>query len=551
MKKCKQCEIDFEIRDQDIVFYDKISPIFDGQKCLIPEPKLCPKCREQRRLAYRNERTLYKRKSSLSNKDIISVFSPDSKYKIYTSEEWWSDFWDPLAMGRDFDFSRGFFDQFYELELEVPRPPLINNKAENSDFCNFADGNKNSYLVTSANWNQDCYYGFLMVKCRNSADCIWCTDCELVYECLDCINCYNLKYSQYCENCSESAFLYNCKGLTNCMFCINLNNKKYCIFNKEHTKEDYEKAVKYMHGSYAKYQEMIQKFADFKRAFPIRKANNFIGCQDCVGDNIFHSKNVYMGFDIYNSKDSAYLHDGLKGSDCYDVCFFDGVELCYESTSLIGYGYRFTNFCRDSYNLFYCDNCHSCKNCFGCVGLRRKEFCVFNKQYSEPEYNALVVRIIKKMEETGEFGEFFPAKYSPFAYNETLAHDYYPLKKDQAVVQGFRYVEPKKSDYMPQKVVLLDNINEVSDSICNELLACSVTGKNYKIIPQELSFYKKLGLPLPRKCFDQRNFERVALRNSHMLYDRKCDKCGALVKTTYARNRPPKIYCEKCYLGTV
>lgn len=423
VKKCQISGEEFWVRDEDLEFYRKISPEIGGKIYEIPSPKLCPKERERRRLTYRNERNLYKIESALSGTSMISVFSPDTKFTIYTKDEFWGDKWDPLKYGRDFNFSHGFFEQFYELQLSVPRPPLINNKAHNSDYCNFADGNKNCYLVTSANRNEDSYFGFLVVGCKDTVDVVWCTDSELLYECLDCRHCYNLSFSQQCENCADSAFLHDCRGLTNCAFCVNLTNKRYHLFNKLCSKEEYEKFMREVSAEPLKYAE---KFEEFRAQYPVR-SNNFISCENVSGDNIFHSQNIYHGFDVYDSRDCAYLHDGLKGVDCHDICFFDGTELCYESTSLIGYGYRFTNFCRDSYNLFYCDNCHSCKNLFGCCGLRKGEYCVFNKQYSKSEYEELVPRIISRMTETGEYGEFFPSEYSLFKYEETLANDYFPI----------------------------------------------------------------------------------------------------------------------------
>jgi len=551
LKKCKLTGKEFIVRDEDLEFLKKISPTFKGKFFQIPSPTLCSEERTRKRLTYRNERILYKRKSSLSNQDIVSFYHPDSPLRIYSHDEWWSDKWDAMIFGKNYDFNRGFFEQFYELQLQVPRPPLVNNKAENSPYCNFADGNKNSYLLTSSNWNEDSFYGFLVVKNKDAVDCLWCTDCELVYQCTDCIKCYNLKYGENCDNCSDSAFLYNCTGLHNCLFCINLKNKEYHILNKPVSKEEYENALAFLNGSYKNYQITIEKFNEYKEQFPIRQANNYVSCENVFGENIFNSKNIYLSFDVYNSEDCAYSHDGLNGKDCYDICYFDGVELCYESTSLIGYGYRFTNFCRDSYNLYYCDNCHGCKNCFGCNGLRHKENCVFNKQYSKDEYEDLVARIITKMIEIGEWGEFFPAKYSPFAYNETLALDYFPITEKEAIKNSYAWIKPDQKEYQPQKYVIPDNILDTDEKICNEILTCEITGKNYKIIPQELKFYKKMNLPTPHRCPDQRTFERIARRNPRQLFDRVCGKCGTAIKTTFSPNRKEVIYCEQCYLKEI
>ena len=126
-KVCKQCQIDFSITDKDLEFYEKVSPIFDGEKQPIPAPTLCPRCRAQRRLTFRNERNLYKRKCDATGEDIISIYSPDSPYKIYNANFWWSDRWDPMSYGRDFDFSRPFFDQFKELLLDIPKASFMSS----------------------------------------------------------------------------------------------------------------------------------------------------------------------------------------------------------------------------------------------------------------------------------------------------------------------------------------------------------------------------------------------------------------------------------------
>ncbi len=131
-------------------FYEKVSPVIRDKKYLIPPPKLCPDCRKQRRLAFRNERKLYKRKCDATGKEIISIYSPDKPYTIYHQDYWWSDKWDPMKYGREFDFSRSAFEQFGELMSEVPRPSLLNASCENSEYTNYSSYLKDSYLVFDA-----------------------------------------------------------------------------------------------------------------------------------------------------------------------------------------------------------------------------------------------------------------------------------------------------------------------------------------------------------------------------------------------------------------
>lgn len=126
MKNCQQCLNDFEVRPADLDFYDRTSPLLSGKKYLIPAPSLCPRCREQRRMSLNNEVNLYHRKCDLTGKQIISLYPNDSPYTVYNEPNWLEDKgWDPLDYGREFDFSRPFFDQFKELINEVPHLSVL------------------------------------------------------------------------------------------------------------------------------------------------------------------------------------------------------------------------------------------------------------------------------------------------------------------------------------------------------------------------------------------------------------------------------------------
>ena len=86
-------------------------------------------------------------------------------------------------------------------------------------------------------------------------------------------------------------------------------------------------------------------------------------------------------------------------------------------------------------NILYSFHCRNSSNLFACVSLRNKEYCILNKQYTKAEYETLVPKIIEHMKKTGEWGEFFPASISPFGYNETVAQEYFPLTREEALVQ--------------------------------------------------------------------------------------------------------------------
>ncbi len=124
-KICPISNKEFTITQWDLDFYDKISPTFAGQKFQIPTPTLHPEERQRRRLSFRNERNLYRRKCDASGKDIISIYSPDKPYKVYDQKIRRSDARDPLDYGQDFDFSKNFTENFRELLKEVPIQSLM------------------------------------------------------------------------------------------------------------------------------------------------------------------------------------------------------------------------------------------------------------------------------------------------------------------------------------------------------------------------------------------------------------------------------------------
>ena len=160
-RTCKQCSTDFPITDKDLEFYDKVSPVFGGVKYGIPTPSLCPDCRQRRRLSFRNERKLYKRNCDATGKSIISIYSPDKPFKVYHQDFWWSDKWDPMDYGRDFDFGKSFFGQFNQLSTDVPKSALTLINCENCEYSHILSNSKDLYL---------CYDGDLG---RNSLYCYW------------------------------------------------------------------------------------------------------------------------------------------------------------------------------------------------------------------------------------------------------------------------------------------------------------------------------------------------------------------------------------------
>ena len=210
-KTCARCGTPFDVTDRDLAFYDKVSPAFGGKKYPIPAPTFCPDCRAQRRLAFRNERKLYKRECDLTGKSIVSLYSPDKPNTVYDQHEWWSDKWNATNYGRDFDFSKTFAEQFSSLTRKVPFQNLIGFNNQNSEYINLSADNKNCYLIVESSNNEDCYHGYWLQQCERCVDTAFSHECRESYEVQGCYSCFKIAHCEDCVDCREGAYLRDCQ----------------------------------------------------------------------------------------------------------------------------------------------------------------------------------------------------------------------------------------------------------------------------------------------------------------------------------------------------
>ncbi len=419
-KTCRQCNIEFTVTDEDLAFYEKISPEFAGKKYSIPSPSLCPSCRLCRRLSWRNERTLYNRKCDKSGQNIVSIFPANSPFPVYSMSEWFKDDWDAKEFGQDYDFNHSFFDQFQELQKKVPRIALINVNNENSDYINCAAENKDSYLSFDIGKCEKVLYSRTIYNGTEIIDCLYCNDhCSNLYEC---IGCNNASDSRYCYNCADinaCFYCYKLIGCRDCLFSSNLINKQYCIDNIQYSKTEYEEKIKnYNFGTYTESKNYLNHFLDIYHQAVHPWAYNY-NCENCSGDYLKNCTNTHSSFGAMNCENCKYVIGSPGGKDSYDDCFsgYEPSELNIESIGCENpYHCLFIYSCWSGCcDLIYGDFCQNSKDCFGCVGLKKSQYCILNKQYTKEQYEQLVPKIIEQMKQAGEWGEFLPTSISPFA----------------------------------------------------------------------------------------------------------------------------------------
>jgi len=200
----------------------------------------------------------------------------------------------------------------------------------------------------------------------------------------------------------------------------------------------------------------------------------------------------------------------------------------------------------------YCDNCHHLSNGIGCISIRKGNYMILNKSYSKEEYLEIRKQIEEQLREDGLWGQFFPPHVAPFAYNESLVYDFYPLSETEALARGYRWQTKATGTYHKETLASQDipaSSETIPDTILDEILACEECGKNFKLVEAEVAFYKKMRLPLPRKDFECRHKDRMKKRNGMKLHTRSCMKsgCSTTFETTYSPDRPEILYCEEHY----
>jgi len=556
IKICQKCQLSFDVTDKDLEFYHTVSPTFAWKKYAIPSPTLCPDCRQQRRLSWYNESQLYKTQCHYTKKPIISMHRPGVPYIVYDIKEWMWDSFDGFDTGKDFDFDRPFFEQWDELLKSTPIPNRDVFELTNSEYTNYAGYLKDCYLIFQSDENENCCYGKFYFRSKNSYDCFGLYDSDNCYECVDCINSFGLFFSENTKDSSNSYFLKNCVSCNDCYGCVNMNNAQYCIFNKQYSKEEYKQYIENRpHKNMWDLKIYKQEFQDFSAKNIMKNLNN-IWCENTLWERNFHSKNIINGYDNIEVEEWKYISVVRWGKQVMDInCFGGNLNQSYEwlvvwmNSSNICYSYSCWG---NVSHIFYSYFCIVwCKDCFGCVWLKGQQYCILNKQYSKQEYEELVPKIIEHMRSTWEWWEFFPSSLSPFGYNETVATEYFPLDPAQSENQWFNWSDYASPTPNVVKTIpadkLPDSIDDIPDDILNWAIICEITGKTFTIIAWELAFYRKYQLPIPRRHPDQRHLDRMNLRNPRKLFERDCDKCWIGMQTTYAPERPEKVYCEECY----
>lgn len=555
---CQNCKKDFAIEPDDFSFYEKMK---------VPAPTWCPECRMTRRLAFGNAWGVHFRDCAKCGKKTLGMYGPDSPTVVYCDPCWWADDWDGTEYAMDYDSSRPFLEQWKELEMKTPHfsKDALYTTLKNCEYTNAIAFSKDCYMSFWADYCEFVYHSSLLNDVKDSMDIFRAYKSQLCYESVGIGMSNKIYFSDTCDDCVDVWFSRNCYGCTNCVGCVNLRGESYMIFNQKYSKEEYfEKLKEFKLDTRDGLESMLKKSMDFWKTLPYREYTGNSRNLNVSGDYIFESKNALDCYMCVGVEDSKYCQfvSVPKATNCMDYYGWGNSASQIYECSTSGENIELMKFCFGCFatgmNSEYCGFCIGSKDNFGCANLKRKRYCILNKEYTKEEYEKLRAQIIEDMDKnpyvdkTGKkytYGEFFPPELSPFPYLDSNASRFVEKNKEQALSEGYNWQDTIENNYT--KTIdgkdLPQTITETSDDISKEIIGCENCSKCYKIPNGEIILYRKLGMPLPSKCPKCREKRRFNLANKPNTYDSKCAKCEKSLKVMHDPKEKKIIYCESCY----
>lgn len=278
-----------------------------------------------------------------------------------------------------------FLEEYKKLKLSFP---FINTVGFGNDTCENGDNIFNSsnchYVFESADM-KECMYCSNGFKETNDVDSDFGLNGEWNCECLDfadCNSCYGVQSSARCYNVWHSWYMDDCHD---CFGCANLSNKSYCIYNIQHTEEEYARLLPELKK--LPYEEVQKKLKEVIYKIPQMNAEHVDDTNSDYCDYSYFNNNCYYCFDSAHNEDCGYLtgsYECKNSWNCSHVVRGENLGECGYSSDL--YNCYEVSDCSRCYDCYFLEDCSDCHDCFGCVKLSHKSYCILNVQYTKEEY---------------------------------------------------------------------------------------------------------------------------------------------------------------------
>jgi hypothetical protein len=402
-----------------------------------------------------------------------------------------------------------FFDNFKKVFVNSYMPATTRTKnSENSEYSDTVVDVKDTYLSFCIVYDcNNIFYSFNVKE--------WCSNilnsnmvrynCDSIYNSSWIMNSFNVFYSKFIYNSSNIWFSDNLIWCKECISCNWLENKSYYINNKEYTKEDYKRKkdeilknkTKYIVNDYSTWINIASK--NTKNCSFVIKSENIENWR--MAYNVKDWRNIFL-VGWTNSDERIYdcaIAWSPMSTDFYWVISAGRSSNVYNSVAINWWS-----------KIYYCFFCIDCSYCLWCVWLQNKSFCILNKQYTREERFELANKIFAQMEKDWTLWQFFPWSMNPFYFNDTIAYlidDTFTKEEVEAEWYLRRDEEIKVDIPIWAELITTTELDQYqwfdadwNRKINPEILKKVIQDKKwnyYRIMPMELEFLQKHGLPLP------------------------------------------------------
>jgi hypothetical protein len=268
--------------------------------------------------------------------------------------------------------------------------------------------------------------------------------------------------------------------------------------------------------------------------------DDMVGCHDTVGTSVAECErceNVYFNVQLKDSMDCT-----MSSESEWSICSQEMIR---------DYQNRFSAYTDSCIDIEYCELMKSCEHCFGCIGLEKRQFCVFNQQYTEQDYWKLVDYIKTKMLADGEYGQFFPYDTNVVAYNVSHAQNLFPLTEEEATKKGLRWYSFKEESKVEMRPIeeLPTELDQFTNEMLKNVYRCPESSRPLRFVKDELEFHRRFGLALPRLQPTARRKARMGRLLGLKYYPATCVRCEVKTTTRILPETNTTLLCEGCYEG--
>ncbi|HBD05433.1 TPA: hypothetical protein DCZ32_03165 [Candidatus Uhrbacteria bacterium] len=494
-----------------------------------------------------------------TGKPILTVHHPASGICVLPDVEWHDR--DFSNINLDYSASEPFFTQLRKLQVQIPLPANHNVTEPHNSIALLSFGDRNSYFVFGC-ISKNSFYSVGAMNTEGSSLVSLSSNITNSHHISHSNRIFNCYYASESRDCMDSAFIFDCHNCQYCFGASNKRNKKYLWFNEQLSETEWRQKRELVDfGKRSELYNWRKKFDQLLFDSGIWPENFNTGSSDSSGDYLTGAVRCHHCFGAEDTAVDAYCSAWIFGNPQTNIFMWgilDSSNSYMSVTSPKSNQIKFCNRITQCDTCEYCMSCVNCSNCFGCIGIKRKEFCIFNKQYSESEYWQRVDELKCAMLDRGEYGQYFPTEMSTTFVPECGAVVYAGASEaDLELLGGQRFdvnadgaVAKYDETKLKNAADVPDSIDDVGDDWVGVPIYDEKAKRAFAYLKPELEHYRRVRIAPPTEHFISRVNAVTHSGQVACLENKKCAKCDQAILTSKNPTYPNRtIYCKPCYFA--